>query len=91
MKIEKDKLIDFDDIHQFAQWYWERNKHQILDQDIEDYVKSINPRNETDGHRRLEDNKDKKKICPKCGCNKFIEFGFYKYCSNIDCRHPFTN
>jgi len=63
MKTNKDKLID----------YLKTKSIQSVDKDeiekIESFIrflKSINPQHEPDGHRRLEDNKDKKEICPKC-------------------------
>jgi len=62
MKTERDKLIELakkvksDIFNEFA-----------VEELVDNFIKeSINPRNEPDGHRRLEDNKGEKELCDQC-------------------------
>jgi len=73
MKTERDKLIELakkvksDIFNEFA-----------VEELVDNFIKeSINPRNEPDGHRRLEDNKGEKEVnkCEYCGSMKVDYYG----------------
>ena len=80
MKTERDKLIELakkvksDIFNEFA-----------VEELVDNFIKeSINPQPETDGHRRLEDNKGKEKICLDKYCDCGLEFVYYPYCPICD-------
>lgn len=77
MKTDKEKskeLIDKD----FAQ-FLALNKASLMYNITSAMEEFINSENEPDGHRRLEDNKAKEKICCKCK-NKMEELEYTNYC-----------
>jgi len=80
MKTEKDKLIDF--------VIWLKEQDPIIKNALDPsntvlmYLQSINPRNETDGHRRLEDNKAKEEFCHQCKGSDVYKNKQYRMCGN---------
>ena len=87
MKEKEDILIDF------AKWFNKKQKTKvdvIGYTDVMLYLKSINPQNEPDGHRRLEDNKDKKEICPFCRSTNIFSFEL-KHSKCKLCNERWTN